>query len=149
MILWDLFTKNLDKNIKYNKLTNYKKRIFIEEKKISQLSFGQTTGLVSKKKLRKIKKGNLLIEKKLDLHGFTQKEAKKELEIFLNDCISQNKRLVLVITGKGHVEKGGVIKNNISKWLNEKNTRTKILGFDYASPRHGGTGAIYIFLKKF
>ena len=149
MVLWDLFTKNLDKNIKYNKLTNCKKRIFIEEKKISQLSFGQTTGLGSKKKLRKIKKGNLLIEKKLDLHGFTQKEAKKELGIFLNDCISQNKRLVLVITGKGHVEKGGVIKNNISKWLNEKNTRTKILGFDYASPRHGGTGAIYIFLKKF
>ena len=37
----------------------------------------------------------------------------------------------------------------ISKWLNEKNTRTKILGFEYASPKHGGTGAIYIFLKKF
>mgnify|MGYP000483493397 CR=1 FL=1 len=37
----------------------------------------------------------------------------------------------------------------ISKWLNSQNLRHKIIGFDYAAPKHGGNGAIYIFLKKF
>ena len=143
-----MFTKDLDKNIKYNTRLNFKKKILIKKKKLYKLDFGKEIGL-NKKKFRKIKKGTLPIENKLDLHGFTEIEAKKELETFLDYCLSRNKRVVLVITGKGRSEKGGVIKNNISKWLNSQNLRHKIIGFDYAAPKHGGNGAIYIFLKKF
>ena len=108
-----MFTKDLDKNIKYNTRLNFKKKILIKKKKLYKLDFGKEIGL-NKKKFRKIKKGTLPIENKLDLHGFTEIEAKKELEIFLDYCLSRNKRVVLVITGKGRSEKGGVIKNNIS-----------------------------------
>jgi len=147
LVLWDLFTKNLVKNIKSRKFFNIKKKYSLK-KKSEQLNFGEESGL-TKKKFRKIKRGNIRFEAKLDLHGFTEIEAKSELELFLNNSISQNKRFVLVITGKGREQKGGVIKNNISKWLNGKNLKPKILGFDYAAPKHGGTGAIYVFLKKF
>tara|TARA_B100001750_G_scaffold77682_1_gene61604 strand:+ start:570 stop:698 length:129 start_codon:yes stop_codon:yes gene_type:complete len=41
-----------------------------------------------------------------------------------------------------------VIKNNISKWFNEQNLRSKILAYDYAAKKDGGTGAVYVYLKK-
>ena len=42
----------------------------------------------------------------------------------------------------------GIIKNNIINWLNEKDLRNMILAVNYASKKHGGDGALYIFLKK-
>ena len=92
--------------------------------------------------------GNVFIEDKLDLHGFNEIEANNLLEDFINRSIENGKRLVLVITGKGK-EGEGVIKNNIISWLNNKSLRNKILAVNHASKKHGGSGAIYILLRKF
>ena len=84
----------------------------------------------------------------MDLHGFNEVEAKNLLDDFINQSVESDKRLVLVVTGKG--QKGeGVIKNNIVSWLNTKGLRNKILAVNYASKKHGGNGAIYILLRKF
>ena len=84
----------------------------------------------------------------MDLHGFNEVEAKNLLDDFINQSVESDKRLVLVVTGKG--QKGeGVIKNNIVSWLNTKDLRNKILAVNYASKKHGGSGAIYILLRKF
>ena len=146
-ILWELFTRNLNKFSKREKTIlkneNFKNNI----KNFDELKLGQGVAL-SKKNIKDFNKGNVFIENKLDLHGFNLVEAKNLLENFINQSLKNNKRLILVITGKGN--KGeGVIKNNIISWLNNKNLRNKILAVNYASKKHGGTGAIYILLKKF
>ena len=104
--------------------------------------------VLSKKNIRDFNKGNVFIENKLDLHGFNQEDAKNLLEDFINQSIENGKRLILIITGKGK-EGEGVIKNNIISWLNNKSFRNKILAVNHASKKHGGSGAIYILLRKF
>ena len=148
-VLWDLFTENLNSYPKKKKdkasikSKNNRKNI----KKFNELKFGQGEAL-SKKNLRNLNKGNVLIENKLDLHGFKEIEAKNSLEDFINKSVENNLRLVLVITGKGK-EGEGKIKKNILFWLNEEKLRNKILAINYASKKHGGSGAIYVFLRKF
>ena len=148
-ILWELFTKNLNKSSKRTKKTIVLKNRKFENKarKLKELKLGQGVAL-SKKNIRNFNKGNVFIEDKLDLHGFNEVEANSLVEDFINQSIENSKRLVLVITGKGK-EGDGVIKNNIISWLNAKNLRSKILAVNSASKKHGGSGAIYILLRKF
>ena len=80
-----------------------------------ELKLGQRTAL-SKKNINDFSKGNVFIENKLDLHGFNLVEAKNLLENFINQSVKNNKRLILVITGKGK-EGEGIIKN---KTTNER-----------------------------
>ena len=62
--------------------------------------------------------------------------------------MKKKNKLVLVITGKG--DKGeGVLKNNLIHWLNSKELRDKVLACNFASKKHGGTGAFYILLRNF
>ena len=148
-ILWELFTKNLNKSSKSNEEKSISKNESFKNniKEFHELRLGQGTAL-SKKNIKDYNKGNVFIENKLDLHGFNLVEAKNSLENFINQSVKNNKRLILVITGKGK-EGEGIIKNNIISWLNAKDLRNKILAVNYASKKHGGTGAIYILLRKF
>ena len=148
-ILWELFTKNLSKSIKSNDKKTFLKNEIYEDnsKETLELKFGQGIAL-SKKKIKDFNKGNIFIENKLDLHGFNLDEARNLLENFINQSIKNKNRVILVITGKGK-EGEGTIKNNILSWLNSKDLRNKILAVNYASRKHGGTGAIYILLRKF
>jgi len=147
--LWELFTKNLNKFSKSNKnkIIFKSKKIKNNTKELPKLKLGEMS-VLSKKNIRDFNKGNVFIEKKLDLHGFNLVEAKNLLEDFINQSVENGKRLILVITGKGK-EGEGVIKNNIISWLNTKDLRNKILAANYASKKHGGSGAIYILLRKF
>ena len=147
--MWELFTKNLNKFSKSNKnkIIFKSKKIKNNTKELPKLKLGEMS-VLSKKNIRDFNKGNVFIENKLDLHGFNQVDAKNLLEDFINQSIENGKRLILIITGKGK-EGEGVIKNNIISWLNTKDLRNKILAANYASKKHGGSGAIYILLRKF
>ncbi len=147
--MWELFTKNLNKFSKSNKnkIIFKSKKIKNNTKELPKLKLGEMS-VLSKKNIRDFNKGNVFIEKKLDLHGFNQVDAKNLLEDFINQSIENGKRLILIITGKGK-EGEGVIKNNIISWLNNKSLRNKILAVNHASKKHGGSGAIYILLRKF
>ena len=109
---------------------------------------------VEKNKLKKIKQGKINPEKTLDLHGFTLLKAEAELRQFIELCIRENKRFVLVITGKGRnsnesqgTEKR-IIKTSLPFWLKKNFYMDKIQYFSLASQKHGGTGAYYLFLKR-
>ncbi len=147
--MWELFTKNLNKSLKSNKneIIFKSKKIKNNTKELSKLKLGEMS-VLSKKNIRDFNKGNVFIENKLDLHGFNQADAEILLEDFINQSIENGKRLILIITGKGK-EGEGVIKNNIISWLNNKRLRNKILAVNHASKKHGGSGAIYILLRKF
>ncbi len=93
------------------------------------------------KTLKKLKQGKLTLQARLDLHGATLSEANAALENFLEDCQSKNLRRLLIIHGKG----SGKLKSAICNWL-EENPAT--LAFSSAQPHDGGTGALYVLMKK-
>jgi DNA-nicking Smr family endonuclease len=110
------------------------------------LSHGAATGL-DKRSLARLRRGMLPIEGTIDLHGMTQAEAHGALHQFIAGAQQRGRRCVLVITGKGsHSE--GVLRAAVPHWLNLPPTRGLVLAFAYATPAHGGAGALYVLLKR-
>ncbi|MBN07496.1 MAG: hypothetical protein CMM45_06675 [Rhodospirillaceae bacterium] len=104
---------------------------------------------LDKRSARKLKRGLREIEARLDLHGLRQEEANRVLASFIARSYKAGKRCVLVITGKGQVsEGGGVLRKNVPRWLNQAPNRMRILSFTHATPADGGTGALYVLLKR-
>ena len=97
----------------------------------------------------RVRRGKLILEGQIDLHGLRQAEAHRVLCGFVERCHREGKRAVLVITGKGHRhEDGGVLKVNVPRWLNEPRLRPLILSYHPARHHHGGDGALYVLLRR-
>ncbi len=115
------------------------------------LAPGVVDGL-DRRQADRFKRGQLAIENRLDLHGFTQREAHAELQAFLAHSQERNYRVVLLITGKGQrgplEERTGVLRRLVPEWLNEPSMRRRIVALAPARPQHGGDGAYYLYLKK-
>jgi len=95
---------------------------------------------------RRIRRGQHAIDARLDLHGHTQDSARRELGRFLSRQAGQGARCVLVITGKGRLG-AGVLRARFFDWIASPDLRPLIAGFAEAHPRHGGAGAMYVFLR--
>jgi DNA-nicking Smr family endonuclease len=110
---------------------------------------GPTAGL-DKRTAERFARGAMRIDGRLDLHGLHQAEAHRELAGFIADSFAAGRRLVLVITGKGGgpAESRGVLRSAAPRWLNEAPLREKILAVREARPQHGGSGALYVLLKR-
>ena len=104
-------------------------------------------GLDRRSALR-LKRGELAIEGRLDLHGMTQDEAHRALTRFLEASAETGLRAVLVITGKGGREGPGVLRRAVPRWLAEAGARARVLASSPAQPRHGGDGALYVLLRR-
>ncbi len=96
---------------------------------------------------RKIRRGQRVPEARLDLHGLTAAAAQQRLEQFIDAAHAQRLTWVIVITGKG-VGGTGVLRQSVPDWLSAPHLKTKILGFETAQPAHGGSGALYIRLRR-
>tara|TARA_Y100000746_G_C15446439_1_gene425202 strand:- start:1010 stop:1582 length:573 start_codon:yes stop_codon:yes gene_type:complete len=111
---------------------------------------------IDKKILSKLKAGKLRPEEILDLHGYTLIRAKKAVSLFVCRAYGEKKRLLLIITGKGKADsswdlslvKKGVLKKEVPIWLKEGPLGEKILNVSVANVRHGGSGALYVYLKR-
>ena len=99
---------------------------------------------------RRLKRGQLTAEARLDLHGKTQDEAHGALRSFIQESRMARRRCVLVITGKGSVAsgRGGVLRQMVPRWLNEPALRRHVVAITNAPERNGGTGALYVLLKS-
>lgn len=99
---------------------------------------------------QKMRRGKIRPQRRLDLHGLTQDEARRALTAFLRAAQEAGCRDVLVITGKGVKKDGsiGVLRARAPGWLNAPENRRRIVAFSYAAPKDGGEGALYIRLKK-
>jgi DNA-nicking Smr family endonuclease len=95
----------------------------------------------------RLKRGKHEIEARLDLHGMTQAEAHRALAVFIRASRTDGKRCVLVITGRGSVG-GGVLKSAVPRWLDEPEFRPHLLAIATAQPRDGGSGALYVMLRR-
>lgn len=95
----------------------------------------------------KLRNGKIHIEAELDLHGYTLAMAETTLADFLEQCQQQQIRCVRVIHGKGWSSKDNkpVLKSKLNHWLRQNQC---VLAFCSATIEDGGTGAVYLLLKK-
>jgi DNA-nicking Smr family endonuclease len=113
-----------------------------------ELAIGRLADM-DKRLAERLRRGQLPIEGKLDLHGLTQEEAHDQLGGFIAISQKQGRRCILVVTGKGLWREGaGILRENVPRWLNERPNRTRVLAIAQAQPRDGGTGALYVLLKR-
>jgi len=113
-----------------------------------ELRHGSASGM-DRRQAERFKRGKMLIEGRLDLHGMTRAAAHGALRQFILGAAAADKRCVLVITGKGRASpQGGILREEVPRWLNEPGLRDKVLSFDYAQQPDGGTGALYVLLKR-
>jgi DNA-nicking Smr family endonuclease len=108
---------------------------------------------------KRLKRGALDPEAKLDLHGYTATDAHRALLLFLRSAQARGLRLALVVTGKGRKadahepfdlarEPRGVLKTSVPRWLAEPAFAGFVAGIAGAHRRHGGDGAFYVYLRK-
>ncbi|MBU0799845.1 MAG: Smr/MutS family protein [Alphaproteobacteria bacterium] len=97
---------------------------------------------------RKLKRGQMEIEARLDLHGLTRERAHEELLRFIMRCHGRDMRCVLVITGKGRIDKPSILRAAVPDWLSSAPLAPLVLRFYNAQPKDGGAGALYILLRR-
>jgi DNA-nicking Smr family endonuclease len=103
---------------------------------------------LDRRSAQRLKRGEMAIEGRLDLHGLTQEEAHRALQRFVLAASEAGTRLLLVITGKGSGAAGGVLRAAVPRWLAEGEVAGRVLAATPAQPRHGGAGAFYVLLRR-
>ena len=101
---------------------------------------------ISRKSIRKLRKGFWSLRDELDLHGFRIFEAREATYTFIKNCVLTDKRCVRIIHGKGlrSIGKEPVLKSHVKSWLKQSN---EVLAFCQAPGRMGGSGALLVLLK--
>jgi len=98
---------------------------------------------------RKLRLGRYQVDARLDLHRLLVKQAKEEVFSFIAEAERLGLRTVLIVHGKGQSKAQGeqtaVLKGYVNHWLKELDA---VQAFHSAQPQHGGTGAIYVLLRK-
>ncbi|SDJ75632.1 DNA-nicking endonuclease, Smr domain [Ferrimonas sediminum] len=96
---------------------------------------------------KNLRLGKYQIDARLDLHGHSVVEAKQTLLQFIKDCQRCEVRTALVLHGKGRQSSPvkGMLKSCVAHWLPQI---SEVLAFHSALKVHGGTGAVYLLLKK-
>lgn len=105
---------------------------------------------------RRFKRGDFSVEATLDLHGYTEDRAYTAVGDFIKKAYLAQKRCVLIITGKGlaHDDNDdvlafkGLLKEKVPQWLNTRELRSLILAFRHPDVKLGGSGALYILLRR-
>lgn len=99
---------------------------------------------------RRLARGLVEVDARIDLHGMHQERAFAALMSFLHRNQARGARLVLVITGKGRAEEGGrgVLRHSVPAWLARPELRDLVVGFEETARRQGGAGALYVRLRR-
>jgi len=111
---------------------------------------------MDRKTFGKLKRGKMLPEGKIDLHGLTMDRAHPRLTSFILRAHADGKRLVLVITGKGRQSddegpipvRKGILRHQVPQWLSTPPLAQVVLQIAEAHLKHGGGGAYYIYLRR-
>lgn len=114
---------------------------------------------LERRTVQRLVRGTHAIDDRLDLHGLTQDAAKRRLMDFLHRAQANGLKTVLVITGKGALgtdrfEAGdftaerGVLRRMVPEWLRMPGARGLVVGFSEAHAAHGGSGALYVRIRR-
>ncbi|MDD4556018.1 MAG: Smr/MutS family protein [Alphaproteobacteria bacterium] len=164
-LAWEDFTKTIkkidtDEKISYHEIkpiqiNNDITYFQIEtNKNLDDLEIGSLDN-IDRSTAKKFNRHEYRIEAELDLHGYTEKKAFDAVTSFIKKSYLQEKRCVIIVTGKGLRKEEddifssrGVLKDKVPQWLNSEDLRPFILSIKHPSPSLGGTGALYILLKR-
>lgn len=102
---------------------------------------------INERVLRKLRRGRFTVEEELDLHGLTAKQAQEVLREFLAECRTRQLGCVRIVHGKGlgSGHRGPVLKQKVSRWLRQMD---QVLAYVSARQVDGGTGALYVLLRR-
>ena len=151
----------VEQKVKGKRNTPLTKNTYSKEKSIETEPKAALANLLSNRSVdkrvsSKMKAGKIDPEATLDLHGYRLTQAKSALRGFLFRAYESKKRLVLIITGKGkpkaewdlNLDYRGVLRNEVPVWLEEAPLAGLILSVKKANSKHGGGGALYVYLRK-
>ena len=102
---------------------------------------------VQDSQLRKLKQAHIPFDGSIDLHGLTIERAREQLWAFLAEAVKQEIRCVRVTHGKARRLDGRkpMMKSHVNTWLRQHDS---VLAFASCIPRHGGTGSVYVLLRR-
>ncbi len=105
----------------------------------------QRSGL-QHKVMRKLARGEYPIEAELDLHNMSIPQARQQIHQFIHTCSHYRLQCVRVIHGNGQSiqSKYPILKNHVNQWLRQY---SQVLAFVTTQSKHGGKGAVYVYLK--
>ena len=111
---------------------------------------------MDRKTFGKMKRGKMVPEGTIDLHGMTMDQAHGALIRYVLNAQRLGRRLVLVITGKGKhrdepgpiPQRVGVLRHNVPRWLSLPPLNAVVLQVAEAHLKHGGGGAYYVYLRR-
>ncbi|GAA5188554.1 DNA endonuclease SmrA [Ferrimonas gelatinilytica] len=108
---------------------------------------GWTRGGMQHGVYKNLRLGKYQLDARLDLHGHSVESARTALLQFVADCQLTDVRCALILHGKGLNSKPfrGVLKSYLAKWLPHV---PEVLAFHSAQRHHGGTGAVYVLMRK-
>ncbi|HEX3848946.1 MAG TPA: Smr/MutS family protein [Steroidobacteraceae bacterium] len=97
--------------------------------------------------IRRLRRGLIPVDDELDLHGHTESEARDRLAWFLAESRDAGHRCVRIVHGKGYRSgaRGPVLKSAVNAWLRR---HLDVIAFVSARPIDGGTGALYVLLRR-
>ena len=96
--------------------------------------------------LRRLRRGDWVVQGQIDLHGLTRDAAREALGDFLRRAGKQGWRCVRVVHGKGIGSPGRlpVLKGKVRNWLVQN---ASVLAFAQAQGHEGGAGALIVLLN--
>jgi len=122
-----------------------------DEREVTEIDGGEILSFcrdgIQKNVFKKLRSGHYRISDELDLHGFTVKQAKELLVYYLEEAAQFEGCCIRIIHGKGlsSGKQKSVLKTYINHWLSE---HERVLAFHSAKIKDGGTGAVYVLLKR-
>ena len=174
--LWKLYTRDIEpwddrEKLDFNKKTKKSvKDTRIDTDKIVETQFAsmdiqqmpspgpeESAPQIDKRTALRLRRGQIPIEARIDLHGLYQAQAKAALIRFLQQAHGRGCRCVLVVTGKGKLilegesvdeRTPGVIKRSFKTWLAEEPLKSIVLKAQSALVKDGGQGAYYVLLRR-
>ena len=173
----DAFLKSIFETFPIKKKDRVEKEIPKNTENILKKNFEEKTKIHSKKSLakkenpkkyfklerapinKKLKKGKVPIERKVDFHGLSVLDAEALFIDTVINCYNQNLRCILFVTGKGVMKKDindsenlrlyyGKIRKNFFSWINRPNLQKYILSVEQAGIEYGADGAFFVYLRK-
>ena len=132
-------------------------------KGLTPVSAGEPMHGVDGGTAERLRRGRIAPDGVLDLHGLTQDRAYATLLSFIRRHHEQGHRCLLVITGKGTTRssadnakgfvmpersRAGILRSLVPHWLNDSDARAMVVGVQSAHQRHGGSGALYVYLRR-
>lgn len=103
---------------------------------------------------KRLLRGAVQPDSAIDLHGHTLRSAHALLDTGIERALTRGDRVLLLVTGKPPRAESerpharGAIRASVGDWIAASRHAHAIAAIRGAHPRHGGTGALYLILRR-